>query len=354
MSDKSQRTEQPTQRRLQKAREDGRYASAGEFVSALQFMVFLALLGAGGAHWFEGFRLTARRLLAFQPSGEMTVELVTRLWLQICLHHLLPVIGGGLLVVVATLMFRLVTTRFGLSLKKLAPDLSRLNPLARLRELPSQNLPRLGQALILLPLFLWAVYTIARDKLDLFLSLPLATADAGARLVAGSLRELFWKAAGLFLVFGCIDWWRQARRFRSDLKMTKQEIRDEFKESEGNPQIKSRVRRLQRDQARRRMMREVPSATAVVVNPTHFAVAIRYEMDSMAAPLVVAKGKNYLALRIRQIAISHQVPIVENPPLAQALYKGANIGQEIPPHLYRAVAEILAYIFKLMNRRPGR
>jgi len=100
------------------------------------------------------------------------------------------------------------------------------------------------------------------------------------------------------------------------------------------------------------MMKEIPKATAVVVNPTHFAVALRYQMDSMTAPLVVAKGKNYLALRIRQKATEHQVPIVENPPLAQALYKSAEVGQEIPPHLYRAVAEILAYVFRIVNGRP--
>jgi flagellar biosynthetic protein FlhB len=118
--------------------------------------------------------------------------------------------------------------------------------------------------------------------------------------------------------------------------------------------MKARVRRIQRDRARRQMMKEVATATAVVVNPTHFAVAIRYEMDSMAAPRVVAKGKNYLALRIRQRAIDNQVPLIENPPLAQALYKSVEVGQEIPPHLYRAVAEILAYIFKLMNGKlPG-
>jgi flagellar biosynthetic protein FlhB len=118
--------------------------------------------------------------------------------------------------------------------------------------------------------------------------------------------------------------------------------------------MKARIRRLQRERARRRMMKDVPTATAVVVNPTHFAVALRYQTETMSAPLVVAKGKNYLAQRIRQKAIEHQVPIVENPPLAQALYHSVDVGQEIPPHLYRAVAEILAYIFKLMNGRlPG-
>jgi flagellar biosynthetic protein FlhB len=133
--------------------------------------------------------------------------------------------------------------------------------------------------------------------------------------------------------------------------MTKQEVREELKETDGNPQIKSRVRRIQRDLARRNMMQEIPKAAAVVVNPTHFAVALRYDAESMAAPKVVAKGKNYLALRIRQIAIEHNVPIVENQPLAQALYKSVEVGQEIPAHLYRAVAEILAYIYKLMHSR---
>ena len=128
-------------------------------------------------------------------------------------------------------------------------------------------------------------------------------------------------------------------------------MREEFKETEGNPQIKGRIRRIQRDLARRNMMKEVAKATAVIVNPTHYSVAIRYEMESMAAPRVLAKGKNYLARRIRELALQHEVPIIENQPLAQALYKSADVGQEIPPHLYRAVAEVLAYIFKIMHSR---
>jgi flagellar biosynthetic protein FlhB len=114
-----------------------------------------------------------------------------------------------------------------------------------------------------------------------------------------------------------------------------------------------RIRRMRRELLRRRMMAEVPNATAVIVNPTHYAVAIKYEMETMSAPRVVAKGKNYLAQRIREKAAAHQVPIVENPPLARALYQGAEVGQEIPAELYRAVAEILAYLYRLMNRRPG-
>ncbi len=147
---------------------------------------------------------------------------------------------------------------------------------------------------------------------------------------------------------------RERAHYSKRLRMSKQDLRDEAKDTDGNPQTKARIRRIQRDMRRRNMMRDVAKATAVIVNPTHYAVAIQYEQGAMAAPQVVAKGKNYLAARIRQRAIENQVPIIENPPLAQALYKSVDVGQEIPAHLYRAVAEILAYIFKLMgNSRPG-
>ena len=290
--------------------------------------------------------------LAFAP--ELRPEDLIHVAWQVSRQNILPLAMAGAGIALATIAFRLVTTQFGISFKKLMPDPARFNPLARLQDLPKQNLPSLAQAMVLLPVFLWAVWVVAREKLDVFLVLPLQSVESGFRLIASSLMELFWKAAAVFLVFGCVDLARQLRKHTSDLRMSKQEIREEMKDAEGNPQMKARIRRLQRDRVRRQMMKEVPKATAVIVNPTHFAVAIRYHMDSMAAPLVVAKGKNYLALRIRQKAIDNQVPIIENPPLAQALFKSVEVGQEIPPHLYRAVAEILAYIFKLMNgRMPG-
>ena len=354
MADKSGKTEQPTQQRLKKAREQGQFPAAKEFVSALQFMVFLLLLGAGGAGWFAQFRQTARSILRLAFQAELLPEDLIHVAWQLLWRNLLPMALAGVGVSFATVAFRLATTQFGISFKKLMPDAARFNPLAKLQDLPKQNLPSLAQAMVLLPVFLWAVWVVARDKLDTFLVLPLQSAETGFRLIATSLMDLFWKAAGLFLVFGCLDLARQLRRHKADLRMSKQEIREEMKDVEGNPHMKARIRRLQRDRVRKQMMKEVPKATAVVVNPTHFAVAIRYHMDSMAAPLVVAKGKNYLALRIKQKAMEHEVPIIENPPLAQALYKSVEIGQEIPPHLYRAVAEVLAYIFKLMNgRMPG-
>jgi flagellar biosynthetic protein FlhB len=196
-----------------------------------------------------------------------------------------------------------------------------------------------------------AVWAVAGGNLTAYAGLARQGLAPALHLVAGSVENFLWKAAFLFLAIGIWDLVRVERRHSKSLRMTKQEVREELKETEGDPQIKGRVRRIQRDLARRHMMKEIPKATAVIVNPTHYSVAIRYEMESMAAPLVLAKGKNYLALRIRAIALEHQVPIIENQPLAQALYKSADVGQEIPPHLYRAVAEVLAYIFKLMHPR---
>jgi flagellar biosynthetic protein FlhB len=354
MPDRSGKTEQPTERRIKKAREEGQFPSAREFVSALQFMVFLLLAGAGGAAWLRQFRLSMRALLELAFQGELRPEGLVHAAYQLFWRNLMPLLLAGVAVVIATLGLRLITTKFGFSLQRLVPDPARFSPISRLRELPRQNLTALVQAALLLPIFLWAVYVVARDKVDALLVLPLAGVEAGWRFMGVTLMGLCWKAAGAFLVFGAVDLFRQLHRYRHDLRMSKQDIREEMKDIEGNPQMKARIRRLQRERARRRMMKDVATATAVVVNPTHFAVALRYQTETMSAPLVVAKGKNYLALRIRQRAIENQVPIVENAPLAQALYHSVEVGQEIPPQLYRAVAEIMAYIFKLMHGRlPG-
>ena len=230
MADNSGRTEQPTQRRLQKARQEGQFPSAREFVAALQFLIFLGVLAAGSAPWFGGFRRTIRALFLQAFAGDLSAERLSRIAWQVFWMHFLPLVLGGLAVALGTLAIRLITTRFGLSLKKLAPDLKRLDPIAKLRELPRQNLPSLIQALFLLPLFLGAVYAVAHNQLDAFMALPLQSAESGSLLLWTSLMELFWKAAGVFLVFGSIDLIRQMRRYRQDLRMSKQEIREEMKD----------------------------------------------------------------------------------------------------------------------------
>ncbi len=354
MSDRSSQTEKATPRRLEKAREDGRFAVSREFVSGLQFLVFVALLVNYASACTSGARHLTRTLLRCAFRADFSVQSLMDLLRGIIAPALTPLLLAGSALTLVSVASHLAVTQLGFVPNKLAPDFNRLNPMSRLGGLPRQNARMLLEAMVLLPLFILLLWFIVKDNLSQFLALPLYGLEAGLGRVASSFESLLWKAGGLFLIFGCVDLFRQKRRHASELRMSKQEIREEMKEAEGNPQIRMQIRRIQRDLLRRQMMKQVPTATAVIVNPTHFAVAIKYDVGSMAAPLVVAKGKNYLALRIKQKAIDNQVPIIENPPLAQSLYKSVEVGQEIPPHLYRAVAEILAYIFRLMNgRMPG-
>jgi flagellar biosynthetic protein FlhB len=354
MADQSQKTEQPTPRRLKKAREDGNFPTARVFVSAIQFLVFVAVIQSRGPAWVRYMRAAMAATLQHGLDPRLTPSEVMALGLDLLTRMLGPVATVGAVLAGVTLAVQLAVTRLGMSLKKLTPDPKRMSPMSRLKDLPKQNGAALLQSAIMMPVFGFAVYALVRDNFDAYMALPLQSASVGAGQVGSSIQALLWKAAFLFVVFGAVDLIRQQRRYKQGLKMSKQEIRDEMKEVEGSPVMKQRVRRIRRDLARRRMMHEVPKASAVIVNPTHYAVALQYNMNSPGAPKVVAKGKNYLALRIRQKAMENQVPLIENPPLAQALYKTVDVGQEIPAQFYRAVAEVLAYIFKLMNaRRAG-
>ncbi len=354
MADKSQNTEKPTAQRLKKSREEGQFPSAREFVSALQFTAFVAWLGSAGPAWLEQLRLAFKLLLVRGFASDVSVDSILPLAINIGQRCLGPLVSLGAILLAVTLGVQLVVTGFGFSTKGLTPQLNRLNPASKIKQITRQNVPALVQALLLLPIFGYVVYVIVRNHLIEFYNLPSQSLLASLHVVTGALDDLLWKASGAFIVFGLVNLFRQRRQWEGDLKMSKQDIKDESKQNEGSPQIKSRVRRLQRDMRRRNMMKDVPKATAIIVNPTHFAVAIRYQMNAMAAPTVLAKGKNYLALRIRHIANEHQIPIIENPPLAQALYKSAEVGQEIPAELYKAVAEVLAYIYRLMKgRMPG-
>ena len=346
-----QRDEKPTKRRLDKARKEGQFPSSREFLAGLQFMTFVILVGLGGAHFLERACELERYILAAAFRVQLTPHEVVSIYRTTLGHVFMPLLWMGVCLSCVSLAGQLGSTRLGLAFEKLAPDLKRLSPLQKIKNLPPQNMASFFQALVFLPLIALAVYTIARDNLLAFAGLSREGILPALQVMVAAIKALLWKAAILFVAIGCLDFLRVYRRHNKSLKMSKQDLRDEMKETEGNPQMKGRIRRIQRDLARRNMMKDISKATAVIVNPTHYAVAIRYEMDSMAAPMVLAKGRNYLARRIREIAMDHQIPIVENQPLAQALYKSAEVGQEIPAHLYRAVAEVLAYIFKLMNPR---
>ena len=349
-----QRTEQPTARRLEKAKKEGQFPVSKEFTSGLVFVAFVWMTTNFAGGLLTASRGLMRTLLEQAFHAEITPRQLTQWLTGWSWNYFIYLFLAGLALTSMVVGIQLLKTGFGFSTGKLQPDLTRLNPVSRLGQLPWQNLTSLLQSIILLPIFLWILYAIVVTHWDEFLLLPRMAVESATLRISTILSSLLWKAAGVLLALGALDLFRQRRRWMNQLRMTKQEIREEQKDVEGNPLIRMRIRRLQRDALRKRMMEQVPKATAVVVNPTHYAIAIRYQPGTMAAPKVVAKGKNYLALRIRELAVRSQVPVIENPPLAQALYRSADVGQEIPPHLYQAVAEILAYIYRLTRgNMPG-
>ncbi len=354
MPERGQRTEPPTPRRIEKARREGQFVVSREFVGAMHFAVFVMVATAWSAGWLARTMEACRWVLGEAFRTDLELRQLERILARLAWQILSPLAAAGGLVAAAALLAHLAVTRFGFSLKRLAPDCKRLAVRPRLEEQLRNNVAGLLKAVVLLPLFAAVVYYAAGDRLGAFLALPLAGLPAGLRVVARSVEDLLWKSAAVLVGLGIVDLARQRSRYRENLKMSRQELRDEIRELEGHPQVRLRIRRLLRERLRRRMLREVPKATAVIVNPTHYAVALRYSMETMRAPVVVAKGKNWLAQKIRELAVAHQVPVIENPPLARALYESAEVGQEIPAHLYRAVAEILAYLYRLLNGRlPG-
>jgi flagellar biosynthetic protein FlhB len=353
MSDRGQRTEQATPRRLQKAREQGQFPLAKEFVGAIQFAVITGMISAWAASWFGAAQNSLRDglHLAFRPDFNVAAAVdVAR---KLVISGYLPFAGAAAILMGITLLTQLVSTNMGFSASKLAPSLARFNPMARIKDIPRQSVPQAIQAILLAGVLAVAVHALVREHLDSFLRLPTASLQTGIHHIAGAMMQLLWRLAAILVLFGVVEFLRQRWIYHGDLSMTKQEVREEHKEQEGDPQIKGRIRRLRRELLRRRMMQHVPTATAVIVNPTHFAVAIRYEPETMASPVLVAKGRNFLAAKIRQIATENGITIVENPPLARALYQSVEVGREIPPDFYRAVAEVLAYVYRLTGMRDG-
>jgi flagellar biosynthesis protein FlhB len=348
----SQKTEQPTQKRLNEARRQGRFPISRDLLGGVQLFLFVWLITRDSAVWLDTLRRIMRRLLeaAFErPSSAGDMQALAG---SLALPLLWPAVQMGAWLVAGTLVLQLVSTGFGVSPSRLSPDFTRLNGFARLAQLPKQNASQALQALIALPIFAYLISHVLAEHGPGFARLSASAVPAAMASIGSAMSSVLWQGAWLLLLLGLFDYYRQRSRWDRELKMSKQEVKDENKESEGSPHIKARIRRLMRSRSRRRMMKDVETATAVVVNPTHYAVALRYDSGQMQAPRVVAKGKNFLAARIRERARRFQVPIVENPPLARSLHQAAAVGQEIPAHLFRAVAEVLAYIYRVMNPGP--
>lgn len=268
-------------------------------------------------------------------------------------------VGSGLLLLfglaLATgILVNVLQTGFMLTLKPLEPSPSKINPLTGFaRMFSKQVVVNFAKQILKLVAVAAVLWTTLAPHVDLFAQVGQAMPSQIVFTVANLVYEIGWKFGVVLVIVGLGDYAYERWNFEESMKMTKQEVKDELRQSEGNPEARAAFKRRQREFARRRMMAAVPRATVVVVNPTHYAVALEWNDLSMEAPVVVAKGADLIAKRIREVAAEHDVPIMENPPLARTLYDKVDIDQAIPPAMYAAVAQLIAFVFKLQRKNTA-
>ncbi|MDO8465144.1 MAG: flagellar biosynthesis protein FlhB [Gallionella sp.] len=344
-----EKTEQPSQRRLDQAREKGQVARSRELST------FVVLLAGGGTLWFMGTSfiqhmvkslrdgLTIDRDLAFN-AGLM----IPRLY-DLSLDALITFSPLLLAVMLAAVFSPLMLNGWLFSAEALMPQFSKMNPISGISRMFSRTslvelVKAIGKSILVGGIAAWVIWS----NKDAVMALSSQSAAAAIPQMGNLVATCSMMIIGAMLLIVAIDVPFQLWDHNKKLMMTKEEVRQESKETEGDPMVKGRIRQLQREAARRRMMAEIPTADVVVTNPTHYAVALKYnDKKGFGAPVVVAKGSHLLALRIREIAEENHVPILEAPPLARALHKHTELGESIPEALYTAVAEVLAYVYQL-------
>ncbi len=338
------KSEQATPRQRQKARERGQVTRSRELSGALSMCavagaMYLMCQGAV-PEWAHFFRTTLD--LANEDSIEPGGALLFRTTME-ALRWIIPILGAGFAV---SLISGVAQGGFVFAPEALSFKFERLSPPARLKQLVSlAGLSTILKSLLPFSAIAWVGFASIRGHWTEITTSTAVDVRGFVHLIGGVLLELCWKSGLILLIWAGVDfmllWWKN----EGDLKMSRQDIRDELRQSEGNPESKARVRRLQKQSRRRQMLQAAETATVIITNPTHYAVALRYEVN-MKAPIVVAKGLDNLAAKIKEIAWRLDIPLIENRPLAQALYKTVEVGDPIPSALYHAVAEILVLIYK--------
>ncbi len=343
-----EKTELPSQRRLDQAREKGQVARSRELST------FAVLLAGGATLWFMGASLTQHMVESLRTGLTLDKELafntqliIPRLY-DLALDALITFSPLLLAVMLAAAFSPLLLNGWLFSIEALQPQFSRMNPLPGIARMFSMHSlvelsKAIGKSIVVGGVAAWVIW----HNKDVVMALSTQSVDASIPQMGHLVGASFMAIVGAMLLIVMIDVPFQLWDHNKKLMMTKEEVRQEAKETEGDPMVKGRIRSLQREAARRRMMSAIPTADVVVTNPTHYAVALKYSDKGMRAPVVVAKGSHLLALRIREIAEENHVPILEAPPLARALHKHTDLGESIPEALYTAVAEVLAYIYKL-------
>lgn len=351
----AEKSEEPTEKRKQDSRKKGEIARSRELNT-----LAVVLAGTGGLLMFGGAlgqRIMQMMYKNFSLPREMLLD---ERYMAISLLQSAQMAGDGLIPLFVVLLIAAIVGPVSLggwlfSMEALAPKFSRMNPLSGLKRMFSMKsivelLKALGKFAIVLLVALF-VLARARNELIKFASEPLEMAILHSMQVVGW--SALWLACGLIAI-AVIDVPFQMWDSKQKLKMTKQEVRDEYKDSEGKPEVKGRIRQLQREMAERRMMSAIPEADVIITNPTHFAVALKYDSEKGQAPILLAKGGDFLALKIREIGNEHNIVLLESPALARAVYYSTELEQEIPAGLYLAVAQVLAYVYQLRQYHAGK
>ena len=348
-----ERTEEPSQKRLQDARDRGQLPRSRELTNFATMIGGSATLLAIGGVLSARLSQMMRRGLAIDPQQLRDPDGMFGSLSEACMSALtvlLPVFGALIALVV---LAALALGGWNFSMQAMAPDFSRLSPLAGMKRLFGlRGASELGKALLKCAVVGGVCAAIVSSVFGDVLALAHMEPRTAIARSAGLVSWAFvWLCASLALI-AMVDVPLQLFQFKRALRMTRQELRDEAKESDGRPETKQRIRQMQQTLARRRMMHKVPTADVVIVNPTHFAVALKYDPKKMRAPRVLAKGVDLVAQNIRRIAAEHRVPVFESPKLARALYRSTDLNKEIPAGLYVAVAQVLSYIFRVRTLNP--
>ncbi len=351
--DKDERTEPASQKKLEDARDRGSVAKSQDMNAAIMLLAGLFTLTIFGGMMTE--QLSGLLKFIFKNAGLIAVDrgtigdltAKTFMFLGVCL---IPVLGVFLLV---GFVSNVAQVGLKFSPEALVPKWERLNPLTGIKKvmLSSHSMVEMLKGIFKTLLLGLVGYSVVKNMIVNAVMLADSDVMNIAQYLVASTSEVVIKCGMAFGVMASADYFYQKYEFAKQMKMTKQEVKDEFKTMEGDPQIKGRIKNIQRQIAYKRMMSDVPTANVVVTNPTHYAVALKYETGKNSAPKVVAKGADLIALKIKEIAKLHNVPIVEDKPLARALYAAADVGDDIPEKLFQAVAQILAYIYRLKQTK---
>lgn len=342
------KTEAPTPRKRQEAREEGQVARSNELNSALVLVIGLFLIKYSLPSLGSKLRDIFISSFTSFSTKDITVSAVFHDLVRLLLHlgmAVAPIVIG---LMVAGTLANVMQVGLHISTKSLQFKGTRLNPLPGIQRMFStSSAVELIKSLSKIGIVGCVVYSYIKQRYPELSTLVGADFMQTCKLISDVAWNVLLRSSIVILVIGAADYIYQKIKFEKQIKMTKQEVKEDTKRSEGDPQIKSQIRQKQREMARKRMMSEVPKADVVVTNPTHFAVALRYDSEKSDAPIVVAKGQRLTAQKIKDIAAANNIPIVENVPLARALFASVDVGMPIPGELYQAVAEILAYVYRL-------